>query len=261
MEKKTVLSLQKKKEKKEKIVSLTAYDYFTASLLDELEFDIVLVGDSAAMVFAGQETTIPATMDEMLYHTKAVTRAVKNSFVIADMPFMSYQTSIADAVYNAGRFLKEGLANAVKLEGGAEVVDVIKAIVRAGIPVLGHIGLTPQSVNKLGGFVMQGKTAEEAERLLYDAKELEQAGCFGIVLECVPSNLANKITNSVSIPVIGIGSGKDCDGQILVVNDVLGLSNKSAPKFAKKYMDAAELYRKAFLNFKDDVINTKFPLE
>jgi len=257
--KKTVLSLQKKKENKEKIVALTAYDYYTAKLLDKEEFDFILVGDSLSMVFAGHETTLPITMEEMLYHTKVVSRAVKNTMVVADMPFMSYHVSKEQAISNAGRFLKESGANAVKLEGGKEKLEIIKAIIDCGIPVLGHIGLTPQSINKLGAYKVCGKKEKEAIKLLEDAKALEAAGCFAIVLECVPSVLAKELTESIKIPTIGIGSGKDCDGQILVVNDILGMGSNVSPRFVKKYADLNSIFNQAFKEYKADVVSELFP--
>ncbi len=249
----TIHTLKQKKQNKEKIVCLTAYDYYIASLLDEAGYDLILVGDSLGMVFYGYETTLPVTVDEMLYHTKAVSGAAKNALVVADMPFLSYQASKEDAIRNAGRFLKEANANAVKLEGGSEMCDTIKAVIDAGIPVLGHIGLMPQSVHKLGGYKMQGKDKKGAEKLINDAIALDNAGCFGVVLECIPEELARDITEKISIPTIGIGAGQYCDGQILVVNDMLGYNSKKAPKFAKRYADVDGIFKKAFEEYKKEV--------
>jgi len=237
---------------KEKIACLTAYDYPTAKILDDVGIDIILVGDSAANVFAGEETTLPITMQEMLYHTKVVARGVKNGLVIADMPFLSYQVSIADAVYNAGRFLKIG-ACGVKLEGGAPIIETIKRLVDLGIPVMGHLGLMPQSIHKFGGYKLQGKGNKDASRMLKEAKLLQSAGCFSIVLEKIPSGLAKRITQSISIPTIGIGAGPYCDGQILVLHDILGLFEGFHPKFVKQYAHLADEIRKATKQFKDEV--------
>jgi 3-methyl-2-oxobutanoate hydroxymethyltransferase len=249
----TVTTLKKKKQNNQKITALTAYDYCTASILDELEFDIILVGDSLGMVVLGYDSTIPVTVEEIVHHSKAVTRAVKRSFVVADMPFMSYQASIEDAVRNAGRLVKQGNANAVKLEGGEEIAETVTKLVESGIPVMGHVGLRPQSVNKTGGYKVQGKTKADADKIISDVKILEKSGCFAIVLECVPHELAKEITEILDIPTIGIGAGKDCDGQILVVNDMLGMSDKPVPSFVKKYADLNSIYRQAFQAYKKDV--------
>lgn len=254
---KTVISMKKRQEK---IVCLTAYDYPTARILDESGIDIILVGDSAANVFAGEKYTLPITMEEMLYHARVVSRAVENGLVIADMPFLSYQTSIRDAIYNAGRFLKVG-ACGVKLEGGAPIVETIKRLVDLGIPVMGHIGLTPQSIHKFGGYKLQGKTEEEGARLIKDAELLESAGCFSLVLEKIPSRLAKKITEAISIPTIGIGAGSDCDGQILVLHDILGLFENFTPKFVKKYAHIGDEIRRAVHQFKDEVKKGIYPDE
>ncbi len=253
----TIIAMKKKQEK---IVCLTAYDYPCARILDESEIDIILVGDSAANVFAGEKYTLPITMEEMLYHTRVVCRAVENGLVIADMPFLSYQTSIRDAIYNAGRFLKVG-ARGVKLEGGAPIVETIKRLVDLGIPVMGHIGLTPQSIHKLGGYKLQGRTEKEGARLIKDAELLESAGCFSIVLEKIPSRLAKKITNTISIPTIGIGAGSDCDGQVLVLHDILGLFKNFTPKFVKQYAHIGDEIRKAVQQYRDEVKKGIYPDE
>lgn len=253
----TIIAMKKKQEK---IVCLTAYDYPCARILDESEIDIILVGDSAANVFAGEKYTLSITMEEMLYHTRVVCRAVENGLVIADMPFLSYQTSIRDAIYNAGRFLKVG-ARGVKLEGGAPIVETIKRLVDLGIPVMGHIGLTPQSIHKLGGYKLQGRTEKEGARLIKDAELLESAGCFSIVLEKIPSRLAKKITKTISIPTIGIGAGSDCDGQVLVLHDILGLFKNFTPKFVKQYAHIGDEIRKAVQQYRDEVKKGIYPDE
>lgn len=242
------------------ITCLTSYDYTTARLVDEAGIDIILVGDSLGGVMLGYENTIPVKMEEMLHHTLAVSRGVKRALVIGDMPFMSYQASDEDAVRNAGRFVKEARAHAVKIEGGEEMCPRVKAIVNAGIPVMGHIGLTPQSINKFGGYKVQGREEGRAEQLLSDAKALEKAGCFSIVLECVPSSLAKKITGAVSIPTIGIGAGLDCDGQVLVIHDMLGLTaGNFKPKFVKQYAQLGEQTQNAVKKFAEEVRGKKFP--
>ncbi len=245
-------------KQKEKIVCLTAYDYPTAKILDESGIDIILVGDSAANVFAGEKTTLPITMTEMLYHTRVVTRAVRHSLVISDMPFLSYQVSISQAVYNAGRFLKAG-ARAVKIEGGKSVVEIIKRLVELGIPVMGHLGLTPQSIHKFGGYKLQGTDEASARNMITDAKLLESAGCFAIVLEKIPSRLAEKITTELTIPTIGIGAGPHCDGQILVFHDIVGLFEEFQPKFVKQYAQVGAEIRRAVLQYKDEVKKGVFP--
>lgn len=221
--KNTVTTFQKAKDNGEKLTMLTAYDYSTAKLIDEAGINGILVGDSLGMVCLGYKDTLSVTMEDMIHHTRAVSRGVKNTLVVGDMPFMSYQSSVYDAVVNAGRLIKEGGATAVKLEGGATVIEQIKAIVNAQIPVMAHIGLTPQSINVFGGFKVQGKDEEKAQKLIEDAKKIEEAGAFAIVLECVPAKLAELITKAVSIPTIGIGAGAGCDGQILVYQDMLGM--------------------------------------
>lgn len=255
----TVLDFGRKKKTGENITMLTAYDYPMARLIDDVGIDSVLVGDSVGMVMLGYESTACVTMDEMIHHSKAVTRAVEHAFVIGDMPFMSYQTSDEDAVKNAGRFVKEAGCEAVKLEGGAEVSPRVKAIINAGIPVLGHIGLTPQSVTKLGGYRVQGRDAESAKKLISDAVVLEKAGCFALILECVPSDLAKKITAKIKIPTIGIGAGENCDGQVLVTHDIIGYFDKFVPKFVKQYANVGDTIRSAVKKFKEETESGTFP--
>lgn len=255
----TTLTFRQKKERGEPITMLTAYDYPTSLAMDKAGVDAILVGDSLAMVVLGYENTLPVTMDEMLHHSRAVARGAKSSLLVGDMPFMSYQVSIEEAVRNAGRFLQLGGMDAVKLEGGRERADTVRAIVGAGIPVMGHIGLTPQSVNQLGGFRAQGKTASAAKRLLEDAKILEDAGAFSLVLESVPARLAEVISKQISIPTIGIGAGAGCDGQVLVTHDLLGLFERFMPKFVKQYANLHETMQKAFANYIDDVETKRFP--
>lgn len=255
----TSLTFRQKKERGEPITMLTAYDYPTSLAMDKAGVDAILVGDSLAMVVLGYENTLPVTMDEMLHHSRAVARGAKSSLLVGDMPFMSYQVSIEEAVRNAGRFLQQGGMDAVKLEGGCERADTVRAIVGAGIPVMGHIGLTPQSVNQLGGFRAQGKTASAAKRLLEDAKILEDAGAFSLVLESVPARLAEVISKQISIPTIGIGAGAGCDGQVLVTHDLLGLFERFTPKFVKKYANLHEAMQKAFADYIDDVETKRFP--
>lgn len=247
----------------QKIVSLTAYDYTTARTVDEAGIHLVLVGDSLAMAVLGYETTLPVTMGEMLHHTAAVVRGTENALVVADMPFMSYHLSAEQALENAGRFIKEAGADAVKIEGGALRAPVVKNLVENGIPVLGHIGLTPQSIRAMGGYKIQGKKPAEAQQLLDDAKSLEDAGVFAIVLECVPQTLAAEITKAVGVPTIGIGAGPHCDGQILVSHDLLGLQGESAPKlkFVKRYADLGTAARKAFEAYKKEVEAGLFPTD
>ena len=258
-EKITVRSFIKFKKRGEKIAILTAYDFFTARILDQIGMDAILVGDSVNMVFYGSPTTLSIGMDQMIYHTKAVTSAVKRALVIADMPFLSYQASTGEAISNAGRFLKEGGAEAVKIEGGLEMVDTIKRIIEVGIPVMGHIGLTPQSINRFGGYVVRGKTEEERKYLMNSAKKLEQVGCFSVLLESIPKNLAEEITQSLKVPTTGIGAGVECDGQVLVINDILGLFEDFKPKFVRKYAELGKETRKASKNYLDDVKSGKFP--
>ncbi len=242
-----------------KITMVTAYDYLTARWVDKSGIDMILVGDSLAMVMLGHADTLAVTMEEMLHHTKAVVRGVNRALVVGDMPFMSYQVSTEQAVMNAGRFMKEAGVQAVKLEGGSTVVKQIEAIVKAGIPVQGHLGLTPQSVAQLGGFKVQGKTAESAKQLIDDAMALEAAGCFSIVLEAIPSPVAEMITSKVNIPTIGIGAGPHCDGQVLVLHDMVGLYDRFTPRFVKKYADLGNEMLKALKEFKEEVEKGIFP--
>ncbi|HHV76099.1 MAG TPA: 3-methyl-2-oxobutanoate hydroxymethyltransferase [Syntrophothermus lipocalidus] len=255
----TTTLLREKKARKEKITMLTAYDYSTAVMVDQAGIDVILVGDSLGNVVLGYETTLPVTMDDMIHHTRAVARGTKNSLLVGDMPFLSYHISIPEAVRNAGRFIQEGGAQAVKLEGGEERVDTIKAVLDAQIPVMGHIGLTPQSVHQFGGFKVQGKDVETARKLVRDAKALESAGVFAIVLECVPAALAERITAEISVPTIGIGAGPGCDGQVLVINDMLGLYGGFTPKFVKKYANLNPLILEALRQYKEEVESGAFP--
>lgn len=240
----TIQDFIKKKQAKKKISMLTAYDYPFARIVDEAGIDAILVGDSLAMVVQGLENTLPVTMDEMIYHSRIVSRAATRSMVIGDMPYLSYQISIEDAIRNGGRFLKEGGVQAVKLEGGREVEEVVKALTKSEIPVMAHIGLTPHAIHRMGGYKVQGKTEVSAQRLLEDAKILEDAGAFSMILEAIPAELARRITEELSIPTIGIGAGPSCDGQILVIHDVIGLFDRFVPKFVKRYA-----------NFKDDALS------
>ncbi len=255
----TTLAYRQKKERGEIITMLTAYDYPTALAMDKAGVDSILVGDSLGMVVLGYENTLPVTMDEMLHHCRAVSRGAKTALLVGDMPFMSYQVSVEEATRNAGRFLQQGGMDAVKLEGGRERADAIRSIVGAGIPVMGHLGLTPQSVNQLGGFRAQGKTARAAKRLVEDALILEGAGCFSIVLESVPARLAELISKKISIPTIGIGAGAGCDGQVLVTHDLLGLFDRFTPKFVKKYANFHSDMQKAFGDYIEDVESKRFP--
>jgi 3-methyl-2-oxobutanoate hydroxymethyltransferase len=255
----TTRTFREKKERGEPITMLTAYDYPTASAMDQAGVDSILVGDSLAMVVLGYETTLPVTMEEMLHHCRAVSRGAKIALLVGDMPFMSYQISVEEAVRNAGRFLQQGNMDAVKLEGGRERVDAVRAITGAGIPVMGHLGLTPQSVNQLGGFRAQGKTATAAKRLLEDALLLEEAGCFSIVLESVPARLGELVSQHIGIPTIGIGAGVGCDGQVLVTHDLLGLFDRFTPKFVKKYADFHAEMQRAFGEYIEDVQTKAFP--
>ncbi|MCD8091000.1 MAG: 3-methyl-2-oxobutanoate hydroxymethyltransferase [Clostridiales bacterium] len=252
---------RKAKEKGEKITMLTAYDYTAASLVDAAGIESILVGDSLGNTILGYDSTIPVTIEDMIHHTKAVSRGAKNALVIADMPFMSYHVSIEESCRNAGRLIKEGGASAVKLEGGKEFAEVIKAIVRCQIPVCGHIGLTPQSINAFGGFKVQGKTAEAIKKLLEDAKALEEAGVFAAVVEGVPAKVGKMITESVSYPVIGIGAGKDCDGQVLVYQDMLGMYPDFKPKFVKQFANVGTIMTEAFKAYSDEVKSGAFPAE
>jgi 3-methyl-2-oxobutanoate hydroxymethyltransferase len=247
------------KKRGEKIAVLTAYDYPTAYLLDQSGLDVLLVGDSLGMVVLGYDSTLPVTMEEMIHHTKAVCRGVERAMVVADMPFMSYQVSVEAALHNAGRFLKETDAQAVKLEGGKEVAEMTRRMIVSGIPVMGHLGLTPQSIQQFGGFKVQGRGDEAARRMVEDARILEEAGAFSIVLEAVPAGLAGEITRSLGIPTIGIGAGAECDGQVLVTNDMLGAYERFTPKFVKKYVNLSVPMREAFKQYLDEVKSGVFP--
>ena len=251
--KNTVSTFQAAKEKGEKLTMLTAYDYSTAKLMDEAGINGILVGDSLGNVILGYEDTISVTMEDMIHHGAAVARGTKDTMVVVDMPFMSYQTSVYDAVMNAGRLMKEGRANAVKLEGGAAVVEQIKAITAAGIPVMGHLGLTPQSINAFGGNKVQGKSEEAAKKLIEDALAVQEAGAFAVVLECIPAKLASIITKKLTIPTIGIGAGAGCDGQILVYQDMLGMFSDYVPKFVKRFADVGSVMKEAFQAYGDEV--------
>lgn len=257
--KKSVLTFRNAKQKNERLTMLTAYDYSTAKLIDASGIDSVLVGDSLGMVMLGYEDTLSVTMEDMIHHTRAVARGVKDALVVSDLPFMSYQTSVYDAVVNAGRLIKEGRAQAVKLEGGIEVCPQIKAIVEASIPVMAHLGLTPQSVNAFGGFKVQGKDEEAARSLIEQAKAVEAAGAFAVVLECIPAKLAELITKSISIPTIGIGAGNGCDGQVLVYQDMLGLYSDFTPKFVKRYAEIGPQMENAIEDYISEVKSGAFP--
>lgn len=257
----TVKTFAQMKETKEKIAVLTAYDFFTARILDQIGIECILVGDSANMVFYGSKTTLSIGMDQMIYHTRAVSSACEKAMVVGDMPFLSYQTSESEAIRNAGRFLKEGGAQGVKIEGGTEMIRIIQGVVQAGIPVMGHIGLIPQSIHKFGSFAVQGKDQKSKEYLIKSARALEQAGCFSMVLEAMPSDLAKDISQSLRIPTIGIGAGRFCDGQVLVVNDILGLFEDFKPKFVRRYANLAEEIKKASQKYLEDVKTGKFPSE
>lgn len=257
--KNTVLTFKKAKEQGEKLSMLTAYDYSTAKLMDEAGINSILIGDSLGNVILGYEDTISVTMEDMIHHCAAVARGAKNALVVCDMPFMSYQTSVYDAVVNAGRLMKEGRAGAVKLEGGSEVCPQIKAITDAGIPVCAHLGLTPQSINAFGGFKVQGKTEAAAKKLLADAKAVEEAGAFAVVLECVPAKLAELVTKELAIPTIGIGAGNICDGQVLVYQDMLGMFSDFTPKFVKRFADIGEIMKSAFAAYDEEVKAGTFP--
>ena len=259
--KNTVLTFKDAKAKGEKLTMLTAYDYTTAKIIDESGINSILVGDSLGMVMLGYEDTLSVTMEDMIHHISAVARGTKEALIIGDMPFMSYSTGVRDAVINAGRLMSEGRANCVKLEGGKEVSDIIRAIVDAKIPVCAHIGLTPQAVNSLGGFKVQGKDEESAKKLVEDALAIRQAGAFAVVLECVPALLAKKITDMLDIPTIGIGAGAYCDGQVLVYQDMLGLYSDFSPKFVKKFANAGEVMRDGIKKYIEEVKSGAFPKE
>ena len=255
----TPQSLQQNKEQGVPIAMLTGSDFPTAQILDEARIDVILVGDSLGMVVLGYDNTLPVTMEEMLHHCRAVSRGTRSALLIGDMPFMSYQISKEEAVRNAGRFLQEGGMQAVKLEGGCERIDTIRAILDAGIPVMGHLGLTPQSINLLGGYRPQGRTASSARRLFEDSMLLEKVGCFSLVLESVPARLAEIISKQLTIPTIGIGAGGGCDGQVLVTHDMLGLFNRFTPKFVRKYVNLHSAMESAFLSYISDVKDHSFP--
>ncbi|MCB0178246.1 MAG: 3-methyl-2-oxobutanoate hydroxymethyltransferase [Anaerolineae bacterium] len=257
----SILDLQQKKVEQKPITMLTAYDYPGAKLVDEAGIDMILVGDSLAMTVLGHPDTVSVTMDEMLHHCKAVARGAERAFLVGDMPFMSYQVDRSEAVRNAGRLMKEGRMDAIKLEGGREVVDTVRAIVNAGIPVVGHLGLTPQTATKLGGFKVQAKTAEAAKRLIDDALALQDAGCFAIVLEAIPAPIAEAVSKKLAIPTIGIGAGVGCDGQVLVFHDVLGLYDRFTPKFVKRFAELRQPIIDAFSAYREEVESRAFPTE
>jgi 3-methyl-2-oxobutanoate hydroxymethyltransferase len=255
----TIVDLQRKTEAGEAITMLTAYDYPTALLVDRAGIDIILVGDSLAMVVLGRENTVSVTMEEMLHHCRAVARGAKRPLLVGDMPFMSYQVDVKEAVCNAGRFLKEGDMEVVKLEGGRAIAPTVRAIVDAGIPVMGHIGLTPQSISKLGGYRVQGRDVATAKALIDDARALEEAGAFSVILEAIPSPVAGIISDRVRIPTIGIGAGPDCDGQVLVTHDLIGLFDRFRPKFVKPYANIFSTIAEALEAYRDDVVSGSFP--
>lgn len=259
--KNTVLTFKQAKENKEKLTMITAYDYSTAKIFDEEGVNSILIGDSLGMVMLGYEDTLKVTMEDMIHHTAAVSRGAKNALIVGDMPFMSYSTGIRDAVINAGRLMSEGGADCVKLEGGTEVCDVIRAIVTAKIPVCAHIGLTPQAVNALGGFKVQGKDMESANRLIKDALAVQEAGAFAVVIECVPAALSKKISEMLDIPTIGIGAGLGCDGQVLVYQDMLGMYSDFKPKFVKRFADVGSEMRKGVQDYIGAVKDGSFPAE
>ena len=255
----TITEIKDMKQRQEKIPMLTAYDYVTAKIVDEAGVPLILVGDSLGMVMLGYESTIPVTMEEMIHHTRAVVRGAKKALIVGDMPFMTYHISLSEALYNATRFIQEGGAQVVKLEGGQVVAETVRRLVDCGIPVMGHIGLTPQSIHQLGGFKVQGKAVAEARRLLDDAAVLEQAGAFAIVLECTPAPLSKLITDRLAIPTIGIGAGPDCDGQVQVISDILGLYTDFVPKHAKQYIRLAGEIRSAVADYISEVKSLSFP--
>jgi 3-methyl-2-oxobutanoate hydroxymethyltransferase len=257
----TISQIKEMKQKGEKIVMLTAYDYSTAKIVDEVGVPLILVGDSLGMVVLGYESTIPVTMEEMLHHTKAVVRGTKRSLIVGDMPFMTYHVSVEQALQNAARFIQEAGAQAIKLEGGVTVAEKVRRMVQCGMPVMGHIGLTPQSIHQFGGHKVQGKSPEAAKRLLDDAIALEEAGAFAIVLETVPTPLATLITEKVSVPTIGIGAGIGCDGQVQVINDILGSFADFVPKHAKQYAKLTDIIRKAVTDYHNEVKDGTFPTE
>ena len=255
----TITEIKEMKQRKEKIPMLTAYDYVTAKIVDEAGVPLILVGDSLGMVMLGYESTIPVTMEEMIHHTKAVVRGAKKALIIGDMPFMSYHISVSDALHNAARFIQEGGAQVVKLEGGEVVAEKVRRLVDCGIPVMGHIGLTPQYIHQLGGFKVRGKAVEEAKKLLNDARILEEAGAFAVVLECTPAPLSKLITQRLAIPTIGIGAGPDCDGQVQVISDILGLYTEFVPRHAKQYARLAGEIKTAVSSYISEVKSLSFP--
>lgn len=255
----TIPDLMAKKKENKKITMLTAYDFAMASFIDQSGMDMILVGDSLGMVVLGYDSTVPVTMEEMIHHCKAVRRGVRLAFLVGDMPFMSYNINQEEAIRNAGRFMKEAGCDGIKLEGGLEVAETVRAVSRAGIPVMAHIGLTPQTIGKLGGFRVQGKDLASAQALLDSALALEEAGAFSIVMECIPDKLAGLISQSLKIPTIGIGAGPDCDGQVLVTNDLLGLFEKFLPKFVKQNIKLFPMIKEALGTYKEEVEAGKFP--
>ncbi len=255
----TTKTLVTMKQRGEKITALTAYDYLMARYLDEAGIDFILVGDSLGNVVQGNATTLTVTLDEMIYHSKIVKKAVKKALLVVDLPFMSYHVDLKESVRNCGRVMKETGADAVKLEGGERIAEVVKHLVKVGIPVMGHLGLTPQSINIFGTYVTRGTDPKEARQIQKDAKILEQSGCFAVVLEKIPASLAKKVTDSIKIPTIGIGAGINCDGQILVTHDMLGMTEMFHPRFVRKYLNIAEQSKNAFKNYIKDVKNKKFP--
>jgi 3-methyl-2-oxobutanoate hydroxymethyltransferase len=257
----SIPEIQTRKKAGKQITMLTAYDYPTAMLVDESGIDIILVGDSVAMTVLGHENTVSVTMDQMLHHCKAVARGRRRAFLVGDMPFLSYQVSVSEAIANAGRFIKEAGMDAVKVEGGTTIAETVRAVVDAGIPVMGHIGLTPQSATKLGGYRVQGKNAASAGVLLDDAKSLQEAGCFAVVVEAVTTQVTAEITKQLSIPTIGIGSGRQCDGQVLVFHDIMGLFEKFSPKFVKQFADIRTPILNALQQYKKEVENGMFPAD
>ncbi|MHA1657693.1 MAG: 3-methyl-2-oxobutanoate hydroxymethyltransferase [Promethearchaeota archaeon] len=259
LQKMTAKKIIEKKQKGEKIVTITSYDYSFAKIVDKSDIDLILVGDSLSMVMLGYSNTLSVTMDEMIHHTKAVTRGVSNALVVGDMPFLSYKVNIKEAIKNAGRFIQEGGAEAVKVEGGTEICPTIKAIINADIQVMGHIGLTPQAIYKFGGFMVQGKTVETAKKLILDAKNLQEAGVFSIVLESIPWQISKLITSVIDIPTIGIGAGPYCDGQILVIHDMLGIFTDFKPKFLKYFGNIGESIHNALISYKNEVEKGIYP--
>ena len=259
--KKTILDIQKMKSNGEKICAITCYDFPTAQIVDGCGVDVILVGDSVGVVFSGYDNTLQVTMEDMIYHSRAVARAKPDALLVTDMPFLSYQVDMREARLNAGRLVKEGGAEAVKLEGGQNIADIMRAIVDMDVPVMGHIGLTPQSIHRMGGYKVQGKKEEQGEKLLADALAVQSAGAFAVVLEGMPLKLARQITDELSIPTIGIGAGRHCDGQVLVIHDILSICDKYSPKFVKKYADAKSLISSAVSNYSREVKSGEFPDE